>query len=38
MKGTTVKKVLAVILGLSVVALIVWNIMQAELLIIGLNM
>ncbi len=38
MKDTTVKKVLAVILGLSVVALIVWNIMQAELLIIGLNM
>jgi len=37
MKESTVRKVLAVLLGLSVAAVIIWNIMEAELLIIGLN-
>lgn len=37
MKDSLARKVLAVLLGISVAAVIIWNIMEADLLIIGLN-
>lgn len=37
MKDSSVKKVMAVILGVSVVVLIIWNVMKGDLIIIGLR-
>lgn len=37
MKDTFIKKVMAVVLGICIVVMIVWNIMTSDLVIIGLN-
>lgn len=37
MRDSFIKKVMAVILGIGVVALIVWNVAEANLLIVGIN-